>query len=182
MMDSNATDEQLLSAFVDGDREALGELAGRHEQALLGLARGLLGGQSAAALDAVQETWMRVIRYGNSFNGRSSVKTWLYRIAVNRCRDLRVTRQLAVGAAESNHTTDQASDGASMRQEVSEILRDAVGDLSSEQREILLLCYHEGLTHAQAAEVLEIPVGTLKSRLHSGLKELRERLLDEPVR
>ncbi|MHC4137655.1 MAG: RNA polymerase sigma factor, partial [Planctomycetota bacterium] len=118
MMDPNATDEQLLSAFVDGDREALGELARRHEQALLGLARGLLGGQSASALDAVQETWMRVIRYGSSFNGRSTVKTWLYRIAVNRCRDLRATRQLGMQAAETDHTTDRAPDGASMRQEV----------------------------------------------------------------
>ena len=88
-MDSSATDEKLLGAFVKGDQAALGELARRHECSLLGLAGGLLGGGSAAACDAVQETWVRVIRYGHSFNGRSSFKTWLYRITINRCRDLR---------------------------------------------------------------------------------------------
>ena len=58
-------------------------------------------------------------------------------------------------------------------------LRAAVASLTPEQREIVLLCYHEHATHAQAAEILDIPVGTLKSRLHAALRELRGRLSRE---
>src|SRR5262245_49206087 len=71
------TDEQLLSRFLRGEREALGELARRYELPLLGLCAGMLGGRRDRALDAVQETWMRVIRYGHTFSGRCSLKTWL---------------------------------------------------------------------------------------------------------
>lgn len=81
------SDEQLLKAFTRGDRAALGELAKRHERALLNLAWGMLGSRERA-VDAVQETWLRVIRYAAGFNGNSSVRTWLYRIAVNQCRSM----------------------------------------------------------------------------------------------
>ncbi|MHC4220501.1 MAG: RNA polymerase sigma factor [Planctomycetota bacterium] len=175
-MDSNPTDEQLLSAFVKGDRAALGRLASRYEPSLLGLAGGLLGGTSPLACDAVQETWMRVIRHGHSFNGRSSLKTWLYRIAVNRCRDLasREKRRGTVAVKNDPDGGGDCPDQCSIKQEGNEALRDAVRGLTPAKREIVLLCYHEAMTHDQAAEVLEIPVGTLKSRLHAALGELRE--------
>ncbi|MHC5009015.1 MAG: RNA polymerase sigma factor [Planctomycetota bacterium] len=177
-MDSNPSDEQLLSAYLGGDRAALGELAHRYEPPLLGLAGGLLGASSSMACDAVQETWMRVIRYGHSFNGSSSLKTWLYRIAINRCRDLAAKEK---GRGVGRAVRDQAPEGngpdeCSIRRERNEALRDAVGQLTPPKREILLLCYHEAMTHEQAAEVLEIPVGTLKSRLHTALSELRDQL------
>jgi len=63
------TDEQLLTAFADGDRDALGTLAERYERALLDLALAVLGSRELA-LDAVQETWVRVVRYAGGFNGR----------------------------------------------------------------------------------------------------------------
>jgi RNA polymerase sigma-70 factor (ECF subfamily) len=177
-MDSNPSDEQLLSAYIGGDRGALGELAHRYEPSLLGLAGGLLGGSSPMASDAVQETWMRVIRYGHSFNGSSSLKTWLYRIAINRCRDLAAREKgRSVGDAPRDPAPEgNQPDACSIRQERNEALRDAVGRLTAPKREILLLCYHEAMTHVQAAEILEIPVGTLKSRLHTALSELREEL------
>src|SRR5437773_12341501 len=84
------SDEQLLARFArKSDQSALGELARRHERALLGLACGMLGGREDLAVDAVQETWIRVIRFATSFHGRSSFKTWLYRIAINQCRNIR---------------------------------------------------------------------------------------------
>lgn len=180
-MDSSATDEQLLATFVKGDRAALGELARRHERSLLGLARGLLGGGPAAACDAVQETWVRVIRYGHSFNGRSSFRTWLYRITINRCRDLRRRAPTPQGDERIAQTPagGRASDQGSMVAERNQTLRDAVERLGEPKREVILLCYHEGMTHELAAAVLEIPLGTLKSRLHAALKELREHLCDE---
>jgi len=180
-MDPNPSDEQLLSAYLGGDRAALGELAHRYEPSLLGLAGGLMGASSSMACDAVQETWMRVIRYGHSFNGSSSLKTWLFRIAINRCRDL-AAREKGRGAgggggvARDPATEGNEPDECSIRQERNEALRDAVGRLTQPKREILLLCYHEAMTHEHAAEILEIPVGTLKSRLHAALGELREEL------
>ncbi len=180
-MDSQRTDEQLLAAFVAGDRAALGELAGRHEASLTGVANGLLGGRRSLAADAVQETWMRVIRYSGSFNGRSSIKTWLYRITVNRCREIRSGTtpaprpdrwpQPVVGCPDPGQRP--------MLEERNDALHDAIGRLSDAGREVVLLCYHDGLTHTQAAEVLEIPLGTLKSRLHAVLEQLREHLCCE---
>jgi len=172
-----ASDEALLAAFVRGDRRALGELATRHERALLGLACGLLGGREDLASDAVQETWVRVIRFAGSFRGDSSFKTWVYRIAVNQCRSIKTMRETVL----DGETMDRRVGGQSPEDgtELNGTLRAAVQRLSPEKQEILLLCYHGGMTHEAAAEVLGIPKGTLKSRLHASLTELRERLAGE---
>jgi RNA polymerase sigma-70 factor (ECF subfamily) len=82
------SDEALLRAFAGGERGALGELAARYERSLLGFARGVLRSEDLAC-DAVQEAWVRVIRHAETFRGRSSFKTWMYRIVINRCNDIR---------------------------------------------------------------------------------------------
>ena len=79
-------DRQILQRVAGGEHGALGELAARHEAALLGLARGLLGGSTDLAEEAVQDAWVRVLSRAGSFNGDASVKTWLFRIVINRCR------------------------------------------------------------------------------------------------
>lgn len=173
------TDEQLLKRFVSGDRGALGELAARYEIALLGLACGLLNGRRDLALDVVQETWLRVIRYGRSFNGRSSVKTWLYRVAINQCRNVKpeVRGQISeIGNQMSAETTPQE---LIENEETGKELHAALEQLGAAKRSVVLLCYHAGMTHEQAAEILEIPLGTLKSRLHAALTELRTTLAEE---
>ena len=181
------SDEQLLRGYLRGDREALGLLAQRYERLLLGLARGLLNGSNTAALDAVQETWMRLMRYGKSFDGRSSVKTWLYRITINQCRDqLHQSRRrdadwkvAGMNGLEPAVADRDVSDGLARAERI-ESLRLRVAALSERRRETILLCYHEGLTHEQVAEVLEIPLGTVKSRLNAALEALRA-TFDEPV-
>ena len=182
-MDSKATDEELLSSFLRGNRSALGELARRYEPLLVGLAAGLLGGSSSMACDAVQDSWIRVIRHGHTFNGHSSVKTWLYRIAINRCRDLGRRKVFAESGqtAERIGAPEDGPEGSLMIRERNHALHEAIGRLSRKKREVLLLCYHEGVTHEQAAEILEIPVGTLKSRLHGALEQLRQRLSDKAM-
>jgi RNA polymerase sigma-70 factor (ECF subfamily) len=170
------TDEELLRSFAGGEREALGVLAGRHERGLLNLAMGMLGSREAA-VDAVQETWVRVIRHAGKFNGRSGVKTWLFRIAINRCRSVLTKRkEPAEGLPEiladaSNGPADDAEDG-----DESARLKRAVQRLKPPIRETILLCYTHGLTHAEAAEVMSVPKGTVKSRIHAGLTELRKQL------
>lgn len=174
----STTDEELLVRFRAGDRAALGMLAERHERELVGLAVGIIGGpaQREIALEAVQETWLRVIRSAHTFKGESTVKTWLYRIAINATRDAR-TRTLRL-----RHAGDVAADEpATIVQEEDRLLplRSAVDQLSEDHRLLVLLCYHRSLTHTQAAEVLGIPPGTLKSRLHSALTALRASLAQE---
>jgi RNA polymerase sigma-70 factor, ECF subfamily len=179
-MADDVTDESLLKDFVRGRPAGLEILAQRYEQRLLGLAWGLLGDQ-ALALDAVQETWLRVIRFGGKFDGRSSFKTWLYRIAVNQCRSLQAARRIGQSSQsfEDLPSPEIPPERSAQTAEQGDALRTALAGLGDEKSIVLLLCYHEGMTHDQAAEILGIPVGTLKSRLHAALEELRARLSPE---
>jgi RNA polymerase sigma-70 factor, ECF subfamily len=198
-MNPDKTDEQLLSEFIGGHSPALGELARRYERPLLGLARGLLGGREDLACDAVQETWLRVIRFGQQFAGRCSFKTWIYRIGINQSRTLRtVQSRVESDVAEPAVLADQSEpsgqardvgtahravahspDQPALAAEQNHAVRRAVERLDLDKRLVILLCYHSGMTHEQAAEILEIPLGTLKSRLHAGLTELRASLSAE---
>ena len=188
-------DEELLKRFAGGDRDALGELAGRYETALLNLAWPMVGSRELA-MDAVQETWLRVIRYAGTFNGHSTVKTWLYRIAINQCRSARSSRSEPVAEATGETVPDAHSSRRSeaktearvsrvdapsttdppreiSEKERNEHLKLAIEQLPPDLREAILLCYMQGLTHSEAAEALEIPIGTVKSRIHAALEELR---------
>jgi RNA polymerase sigma-70 factor (ECF subfamily) len=176
------SDEDLLRAFAGGRKAALAELARRYERPLLGFTIGLLTGRNdGLACDVVQETWLRVIRYADSFDGRSGFKTWLYRIAINQCKSVWSARpepasaEVAITQADPAAGPDRPAEDA----ELADHVRLAVAQLPSEQRLVVLLCYHNGMTHAQAAEILGIPLGTLKSRLHAALRDLRERLSAE---
>jgi RNA polymerase sigma-70 factor (ECF subfamily) len=177
-MTAEKTDEQLLSEFLAGRRAALAELAGRYERSLLGLAAGLLSGRPDLACDAVQETWLRVIRFGKQFMGRSSFKTWLYRIAINQCRTLHAAPVSSTPTDEVRHMPagDAQPDETAETIDQNHAVRRAVGRLDPDKRTVVLLCYHSGMTHEQAADVLEVPLGTLKSRLHAALTELRASL------
>ena len=121
---------------------------------------------------------MRIIRYGASFNGNSSVKTWMYLILINQCRAMRSAAPvISAPGIEKQHVQPLHDPPA----ERNESLHAAVEKLEPPKREILLLCYHVGLTHEQAAEILRIPLGTLKSRLHSALELLRASLKQEQM-
>lgn len=171
------SDEDLLRAFArTRSHNDLAELARRYEEPLLGLATGLVREDRALAADAVQEAWLRVIRHAGSFQSRSSVKTWLYRIVINRCLDLRAKNPRPLSLNRTTGHTQPIEPVAPHAAPLSAPLnavRTAMNVLSEDQRVILLLCYHRGLTHAQAAEVLGIPLGTLKSRQHAAITALR---------
>ena len=121
---------------------------------------------------------MRVIRYGKSFHAGSSFKTWIYRITINQCKNIRDSiRKTTPNGLESQ--TDEPDHLPSPDTERSSELREAVAKLGQPRANVVLLCYHAGMTHEQAAEILQIPLGTLKSRLHAALGELRETLTPE---
>lgn len=175
-MSADETDGQLLERFTRGDAAALGVLAARYEGMLLGLARGLLGGRDELAREAVQDAWMRVIRSARGFDARSSFKTWVYRIVINRCHDIR-EREARQGATDPGGAVAMMAQERGAAESKSHTgrpaLNGAFAGLPESKRLILLLCYHRGLTHEQAADVLGIPSGTLKSRLSAALAELR---------
>jgi RNA polymerase sigma-70 factor, ECF subfamily len=177
------TDESLLDSFRRGDHSALGGLARRYERPLLGLATGLLDGRTDMAADAIQETWLRVIRFADKFDARSSFKTWLYRIAINQCRTIKsrsrpTTNVSPAVPAPVSAATEPVANSTPDPDHLS-WLREQVALLSPDKRTVLLLCYHEGITHQLAAEILEVPLGTLKSRLHAALTTLRAAMAAE---
>lgn len=178
-------DLATLRRFAAGDRSALGELAAKFERPLLGLAAGLLGGRQDLAADVVQDAWLRVIRSAARFQGRSTVKTWLYRIVINRCHDVRGRTAPGGSRGPMLRLVDDADEpspvtadrcGSASEPDRLDPLRRAMDLLKPDQRLLLMLCYHQNLTLVQAAEVLDLPPGTVKSRLHAALEALRATL------
>ncbi|MEL6796514.1 MAG: RNA polymerase sigma factor [Planctomycetota bacterium] len=165
------SDEMLLARFVSGDDDALGLLAQRYERPMVGLARGLVGTEDLAR-EAVQDTWVRVIRFAGGYDGRASVKTWMYTILTNKCRDLRRTER----ARSKRERTRRPPTRAMMVRTDDARIAEAVGELEEPGRETLVLCFCRGMTHSQAAAILDVPIGTVKSRVHKAMARLRERL------
>lgn len=180
--DRDRQDRALLAAFAAGDEEALGALAFRHERALVGVARGLLGGSVELAEEAVQETWLRVIRFASSYRGESTVKTWLYRITINRSRDIsaRERRQGRL-VREAADRLERTAEGET-EPGLSAALQSALAQLDAVHREAVLLAHASSLSQRAAAEILGVPEGTLKARVRRGLAKLRKIMEPEEVR
>lgn len=125
-----------------------------------------------AAADAAQETFLTAQRVASGFRGESSLKTWLLGIAHNECRRMARKRNLEpntvplveVGSDRSQSLIDRRA------------LQQALAELSAEHRDVVQLHEIEGLTYEEAASVLGIPVGTVKSRLHHAFQNLRKAL------
>ncbi|MBY0398169.1 MAG: RNA polymerase sigma factor [Thermoleophilia bacterium] len=148
-------------------------LAARYEPLLLGLAQGLLRGREDLARDVVQDVWIRVLRSGSAFSGASSAKTWLYRVTINRCHDVRAKADRAVPLDAARRPSERPFDS-----EQSLAVACAVERLKPDQRMLVILCYHSGMTHTQAADILGVPIGTIKSRLNTALNDLRKCMAD----
>lgn len=165
------TDAELLAAHRTGDRQAFGELAGRHRQQLWGVAVRMLHDPEDAA-DAVQEALVAAYRRAGSYRGEAAVRTWLHRIAVNTCIDrlryerTRVTVPLA-GRDVPTRRPDLASELATRL-----AVGDALAALPVEQRVAVVLVDVQGWPLVEVAAILEVPVGTVKSRCARGRARL----------
>jgi len=139
------------------------------------------------AEDLAQETFLEAMRSWRRFAGRSGVDTWLYSILLNvRRKRLRSTRRrierwLRWFRREARSREAETPDVEMLRAEWRETLWAAVARLPEPQQHAVVLRYSEGLSYDQIAEVLEIPIGTVKSRLHHGLAALESRLNREEV-
>jgi RNA polymerase sigma-70 factor, ECF subfamily len=165
-------DRQLVAEAAAGSPEAGEELFSRHWLAAWRLAFSVTR-SAAAADDAAQEAFERAFRGLSSFNGRSSFRTWLSRIVLNESIDLarRQSRLQPIDAAET--PSPEWSDDDAVRDRD---LLDAVLALPLERRTAIVLRYWARHTPPEIAEILDVPLGTVHSRLGRALAELRSRL------
>jgi RNA polymerase sigma-70 factor (ECF subfamily) len=176
-------DNDLLHAVARGDEAALATLYDRYASILLGLVLRILHSRGEAE-DVLQEVFLQVWRRAADFDeSRGRAFTWLVTLArsraIDRLRSLDARgRAATASAAEPSEQVGDASLDA-LRAEQSEIVRDALAQLSEDQRTTLLLAYQEGLTQTEIAERLKQPLGTVKTRTRAGLTKLRELLRDK---
>jgi RNA polymerase sigma-70 factor (ECF subfamily) len=183
-------DEELLARFQNGEAEAFGALVRRYERELYGYLRRYLGDGSLAE-DVFQNTFLQLYVKSGQYQPGRPVRPWLYTIATHQAVDAlrRGGRRPAVSleqAGEGNGDGEPSSLAASLEgrdpgpfeaaadQEQRERVRAAVDRLPDFLRPVLLLTYFQGLKYREVAEVLDIPVGTVKSRLHAALVKLQE--------
>ena len=172
-------DEDLMSFVPHGDKEALGTLYDRHSRTAYSLAYRMMGNRPAAE-DLVQEAFLQVWRAAGSYRvERGSVRTWILSIVRYRGIDhLRssASRRRMQYRAEAVAPTSQPSEAfeQTWRNSQSEQVREALRGLPLDQHKVLELAYFSGYTHIEIAELLELPLGTVKGRMRLGLKKLRE--------
>ena len=178
------SDDQLLSQFLAGDERAFETLVGRYEAPIRKLVYGLVR-DWALAEDVAQDAFLRAYQKASTFRGGSSVKAWLYRIAINRARDelrrIRRKGEISLESAEIEGLEPYESRTASAEalaaaRELERHVAMALSEMREEYRTALMLREMEGLTYREIAELLEWPLGTVQIRVHRGRLELRSRL------
>lgn len=166
-----ASDSELVERLADGDEAALAELYDRHAGMLTGLARRFLPGEPEAD-DLVHDVFLEAWRRAASFDPeRGSVRSWL--ALMIRSRALDRIRKAERRLRAPMPTTPRGEIPAPSRGIEARRLAKSLEDLSPEQRSIVEMTYFAGLTSREIAERLDVPVGTVKSRLRSALVALR---------
>jgi len=191
------TDEELLLRFKAGQTESFGQLVRRYERELYGYLRRYLGDE-ALAEDVFQNTFLQVYQKLDQYETGRPVRPWLYTIATHQAIDalrragrrpvvsLDQTRETDVnGATRSLLDMVEARQSDPMEQmeaeERRERVRAGIAELPEHLRSTVILAYFQGLKYREIADILEIPVGTVKSRLHAALLKLQEAWHKEKV-
>ena len=179
------TDEELVAKSVGGDAESFNELILRWERPIYVLAYRTIGREEDAR-DVCQETFLRAFRALPGFRGQAKFSSWLYRIALNLCRDwMRRERRtptvqapegvnlfdLAVAAEPSESIEDMV-----VRKDLARAVERVMARLPEEQRTAIVLKEFHGLTFREIADVVGCPLSTVKTRLYQGLTVLRREL------
>src|SRR5881397_4215363 len=180
-----STDEELVARSIRGDADSFNELILRWERPIFALAYRQIGREEDAR-DVCQETFLRAYRSLKGFRGQAKFSSWLYRIALNLCRDwLRRERRtpivqppedidlmdLAAAAEPSESIEDLVA-----RKDLSRLVERAMAKLPEEQRTAIILKEYHGLTFQEIAELVGCPLSTVKTRLYQGLIVLRREL------
>ena len=199
-MENAELEEKLLERLRARDERAFNELVKAYERRVFGLVFRMLNNR-AEAEDLTQEVFVQVFKAIGTFRGESKLSTWIYRIAVNLCKNrakyLRVrhageqdqledmAERLPLSQARNANVAQVARpDEAMAGRQVEEIVRQAISEVEENFRECLILCDVEELSYEEIAEITGLPVGTVKSRIfraRAQLRELVEKKLGEKI-
>jgi len=176
------SDEELVEAFQHGDRSAFDVLVRRWDRKIQGAIYRIMGSDEEAR-DLCQEAFLKALRGLGTFKKEARFSSWLYQIALNVCRDrLRRRRgRTLVSLDELDESPAGLAKGPTALELVesrslAQVVARAMETLPREQREVVILKEYQGLTFPEIAEVLDVPVSTVKTRLYRGLDQLRHRL------
>lgn len=167
-----------MAAAQGGDRDALEALLRRHHDRIYALCRRMTG-NDADALDATQEALIAVVRGLHRFDGRAAFTTWSYRVATNAALDELRRRRRRPDPVETDDELSQAGGPPAMDETLTTRLEidEALDELIPEYRAAVVLRDKLGLEYAEIAEVLEVPIGTVRSRIARGRAALADRLV-----
>lgn len=186
-------DAELVARLREGDEQAFVALVARHHVAMLRLA-GTFVSSTAVAEEVVQDTWVGVLRGIDGFAERSSFRTWLLRILVNRAKSTGVRERRCVAVGDAGPGVDSSrfdasgawmappqhwiedSDDRMQAQALSGQIRKTLGELPERQREVVVLRDVDGLSSHEVCEVLEISEANQRVLLHRGRSHLRQAL------
>ncbi|MFE4962419.1 RNA polymerase sigma factor SigM [Streptomyces sp. NPDC056660] len=178
MVENHASDSELLARHVEGDPDAFGEIVRRHRDRLWAVALRTLGDREEAA-DAVQDALVSAYRAAHTFRGQSAVTTWLHRITVNACLDrARKAASRKTAPVDDTERLEQllepheSASAPAERNDLHRQLLEALGTLPHDQRAALVLVDMQGYPVAEAARILDVPTGTVKSRCARGRARL----------
>ncbi|NUL83232.1 MAG: RNA polymerase sigma factor [Armatimonadetes bacterium] len=171
-------DASWIAKLRQGDQRAFERLLEQYREPIFRLAYRIVG--PADADDAAQEAFIKIYRGLPTFRGGSQLNTWLYRVALNACYEYRRRRKVVELPLLAPVEVDKDDDPekTAMENLLWARIEEALDKMDEKHREALILHELQGLTYGEAAKVIGVPVGTVKSRLHYAFQELR-RILQE---
>lgn len=176
---SPCAEAQLLERARCGEREAIAVLLNRHRERIVSLAFSILRDRESAE-DAAQEVFVRAFSQLPRFRGESAFSTWLYRVALNFCLERqRVQRHRdSLLEAALDEVAGIGDGGFARRVETRELVGEALSDLGEGLRVALLLREWQGLSYEEIADILQLPVGTVRSRLHEARRRFQAKWIE----
>ncbi len=175
-------DRLIIERFKNGDSSAFGDIVLKYQDKIYNLCRHMLGNEHDAE-DAAQDVFLKAYQALPKFQPKASLYTWLYRIATNTCIDYKrkpVWESLFGGPEEGNRLVhDRASDGPSpeklyQSKQIEQVLQESLGKLSPKLRAIIILKEIEEQSYEEIADILDISIGTVKSRIARAREELQK--------
>jgi RNA polymerase sigma-70 factor (ECF subfamily) len=179
MPETGPRDEDLVRRYLSGDRGAFAALVERHERRVYNLALRMTG-RDEDARDAAQDAFLTALRKLSSFRGDAAFTTWMHRVTVNACYDLLRKRQrqpmLELGDEDRGRREPPPAPDPADASSLSIDVQRALLEVPEDFRAVMLLHDVHDLPQDEVAAILEIPVGTVKSRLHRGRVALAKAL------